>query len=49
MNLADPAVSQTIPARAAQVFDVWLDPKSPGSLWHAVDRVILNLFVDGLS
>ena len=37
-----------IPARAAEVFDVWIDPKSPGGPWFGADRMILNMEVDGL-
>jgi uncharacterized protein YndB with AHSA1/START domain len=48
MNLIDITVSRTIPAPADKVFDVWLDPKSPGGLWYIAERVILNLVVDGL-
>jgi uncharacterized protein YndB with AHSA1/START domain len=48
MNLADISVSQMIPATPERVFDVWLDPQSPGGLWHGLERVILNPVVDGL-
>jgi uncharacterized protein YndB with AHSA1/START domain len=48
MNPIEITVTRTIPAPAAQVFDVWLDPKSPGGLWSSAERVILNLVVDGL-
>ena len=41
-------VSRTIPASPAEVFDVWLDPKSPGGPWFGPERVILNPVVDGL-
>jgi uncharacterized protein YndB with AHSA1/START domain len=29
------------------VFDVWIDPKSPGGPWFGAERVILNPIVDG--
>jgi uncharacterized protein YndB with AHSA1/START domain len=48
MSLPDISVTRTIPAAAEKVFDVWLDPKSPGGLWFGVERVILNPVVDGL-
>jgi len=44
----DITVVRTIPASAEQVFDVWIDPKSPGGPWFGSDRVILNPVVDGL-
>jgi uncharacterized protein YndB with AHSA1/START domain len=48
MKLIDITVSRTIPALAEDVFDVWIDPKSPGGPWFGADRVILNSAVDGL-
>jgi uncharacterized protein YndB with AHSA1/START domain len=48
MNLTDLTVSHTIPATAERVFDVWINPKSPGGPWFGADRVILNPVVDGL-
>ena len=48
MKLTDVTVSRTIPAPAENVFDVWMDPKSPGGPWFGADRVILNAVVDGL-
>ncbi len=41
-------VSRAIPASPAEVFDVWLDAKSPGSPWFGPERVILSPLVDGL-
>jgi uncharacterized protein YndB with AHSA1/START domain len=46
MKLTDITVSRTIPAPAEEVFDVWIDPKSPGGPWFGADRVILNPVVD---
>jgi len=48
MKLTDIIVTSTIPAPAEEVFDVWIDPKSPGGPWFGADRVILNPVVDGL-
>jgi uncharacterized protein YndB with AHSA1/START domain len=41
-------VERTIPAPPAEVFDAWLDPKVPGTLWHENDRLIINPKPDGL-
>jgi uncharacterized protein YndB with AHSA1/START domain len=41
-------VERTIPAPPSDVFDAWLDPKVPGTLWHGHDKLILNPKVDGL-
>lgn len=48
MNLTDVTVSRTIPASAEQVFDVWINPKSPGGPWFGAERLIFNAQVDGL-
>jgi uncharacterized protein YndB with AHSA1/START domain len=42
------AVTRTISANPAEVFDVWIDPKSPGSPWFGVARAIVQPVVDGL-
>lgn len=47
MNLTDITVSRIIPA-PVEVFDLWMDPHSPGGPWSGSDRVILNPAVDGL-
>lgn len=41
-------VERTIPAPPSEVFDAWLDPKVPGTLWHENDKLIVNPKVDGL-
>jgi uncharacterized protein YndB with AHSA1/START domain len=48
MKLTDITVTRTIPAAAEKVFDVWIDPKSPGGPWFGSERIILNPVVDGL-
>jgi uncharacterized protein YndB with AHSA1/START domain len=48
MKRIDLTVSRVIPATPSEVFDVWLDAKSPGSPWFGSQRVILNPVVDGL-
>jgi uncharacterized protein YndB with AHSA1/START domain len=48
MKLTDITVSRVIPAPAGQVFDVWMDPKSPGGPWFGSERIIMNPVVDGL-
>lgn len=48
MKTFDLTVSRAIPASPDQVFDVWLDPKSPGGVWFGVERAIINPVVDGL-
>lgn len=44
----DVNLSRAIPATPDEVFDVWLDSKSPGGPWFGAARVILNAVVDGL-
>lgn len=48
MKLTDIAVARAIPASVEEVFDVWIDPKSPGGPWFGAERIILNPVVDGL-
>ena len=48
MKTFDLTVTRTVRASADEVFDVWLDPKSPGGLWFGVERAIVNTVVDGL-
>ena len=48
MNFTDITVNRTIPAPAEKIYDVWIDPKSPGGPWHGAERVIFNPMVDGL-
>ena len=48
MNTTEVTVVRTIPASPEKVFDVWINPKSPGGPWHGAERAILNPVVDGL-
>jgi uncharacterized protein YndB with AHSA1/START domain len=41
-------LTRTIRANPAEVYDVWLDTKSPGGPWFGCNRVILDAKVDGL-
>lgn len=49
MKLIDITVTRVIPAPAEDVFDVWIDPKSPGEPWFGIERTILQPVIDGLS
>jgi uncharacterized protein YndB with AHSA1/START domain len=44
----DLKITRTIAARPEEIYDVWLDPKSPGGPWFGCTRVILDAKVDGL-
>lgn len=48
MNLTDLKVARVIAAKPKAVFDVWIDPASPGSIWFGAERAIVNPQVDGL-
>jgi uncharacterized protein YndB with AHSA1/START domain len=48
MKLMDLTVSRTVTASPEEVFDVWINPKSPGGPWFGAERVILNPVIDGL-
>src|ERR1700761_2190105 len=41
-------VERIIPAPPSDVFDAWLDPMVPGTLWHGHEKLIFNPKVDGL-
>lgn len=44
----DITLTRIIPASPEEVFDVWLNPRSPGSPWHGMKKAILQPQVDGL-
>ena len=48
MQTTEITVSRTIPATPEEVYDVWIDPKSPGGPWYGATKVIVNVAVDGL-
>ena len=48
MKLIDVTVSRFIAGSPAEVFDVWLDPASPGCPWHGAKKIISSPVVDGL-
>ena len=48
MKTCELTVTRVIPAAPEAVFDVWIDPKSPGGPWFGAHRVILDARVDGL-
>jgi uncharacterized protein YndB with AHSA1/START domain len=48
MKRIEVTVSRLVPATPGEVFDAWLDPKSPGSPWFGTERAILHAVVDGL-
>jgi uncharacterized protein YndB with AHSA1/START domain len=48
MKRMELTVTRTIQATPAEVYDVWLDAKSPGGPWFGAQRVILQSAVDGL-
>jgi len=41
-------LERTIPAPPGEVFDAWLDPTVPGTLWHENEMLIIDPKVDGL-
>ena len=48
VKTTDLTITRTIGATPEAIYDVWLDPKSPGGPWYGADRVILKAEVDGL-
>jgi uncharacterized protein YndB with AHSA1/START domain len=44
----DFSFTRTIAASPQEVFDVWLDPKSPANPWYKMDKLIFDPSVDGL-
>ena len=48
MKLTELTVARTIAASADKLFDVWVDPKSPGGPWFGAARLLIDVKVDGL-
>jgi uncharacterized protein YndB with AHSA1/START domain len=48
MKTAEVVVTRTISAAPAEIYDLWIDPSSPGCPWHGVARAIVQPVVDGL-
>ena len=48
MKFIDLTVTRTLAASPEEIFEVWMDSKSPGGPWFGAERVILNPVVDGL-
>ena len=48
MKTMEFTLNRTIPASTVEVFDAWLDPKSPCNPWHKADKLIFDPKVDGL-
>jgi uncharacterized protein YndB with AHSA1/START domain len=48
MRPTEVTVSRAVAAAPAKVFDVWMDPSSPGGPWAGVSRLVLKPAVDGL-
>ena len=41
-------LTRTIPASPAEVYDAWMDPANPGSVWHGVQKLAIQPKQDGL-
>ena len=41
-------VERTLPASVDDVFDAWLNPKTPGTPWNMADKLLFHPTVDGL-
>ncbi|HUN65781.1 MAG TPA: SRPBCC domain-containing protein [Bacteroidota bacterium] len=41
-------IERTIPASPDELFDAWLNPEIPGTLWNAAEKYLLDPKVDGL-
>lgn len=48
MKTIEVTVERMILAPPDQVFDAWLNPKTPGTTWHAADMYVLDPKVGGL-
>ena len=48
MKTIEVKIERTIYAPPGEVFDAWLDPKTPGTPWNMGGKLLLNPSVDGL-
>jgi len=48
MKTIDLVLTRTIAASTSELYSIWLDPSTPGSPWHGVQKAILNPVVEGL-
>ena len=48
MKTIEVKVERTISAPPGEVFNAWLDPKTPGTPWNMGGKMLLNPHVDGL-
>jgi uncharacterized protein YndB with AHSA1/START domain len=48
MNLTELKVARAVAAKPAKVFDLWMDPESPGGPWYGAARLLIDEKVDGL-
>jgi uncharacterized protein YndB with AHSA1/START domain len=48
MELTELTVARTISASPEKIFDVWMDPNSPGGPWFGAGQLQINPVVDGL-
>jgi uncharacterized protein YndB with AHSA1/START domain len=48
MKQTDLTLTRTVKATPAEVYDVWIDPKSPGGPWFGSTRLIFEAKIDGL-
>ena len=48
MELTELTVARTISASPEKLFDVWMDPKSPGGPWYGAGQLKIDPVVDGL-
>lgn len=48
VNTTDLKLQRTIDATPAQLFDVWINPKQPGSPWYGAANAIVQPVAHGL-
>jgi uncharacterized protein YndB with AHSA1/START domain len=48
MQTTELTVTRTIAATPEEVYDVWIDPKSPGGPWFGATKSIVSVAVEGL-